>query len=131
MDVPAVLIHSGPGATCSSCNIVELKLREQPEVAPGMQIEVRHHAAHHVAVMVLRSGAQHPVVVVLILCAILQPEREISLWTAAQRDVFRWIEKSGCSAEQERELQFCSAGNGFNGGRVGSLLWPGDWGSGV
>src|ERR1700691_6642692 len=30
-----------------------------------------------------------------------------------------------------RKLQFCSAGNGFNGGRAGSGAGPGGWGSGV
>src|ERR1700733_13290290 len=54
-----------------------------------------HHSAQDVTVMVLRSGAEHPVAVVLILRAIFQPEREISLRIVPQANVFRWIEEIG------------------------------------
>src|ERR1700684_997636 len=58
-----------------------------------MQIEMWHHAAHHEAVMVLWSSAEHPVVVVFILRAIFQPEGDVSLWNAAEVNVFRRVEE--------------------------------------
>ena len=56
---------------------------------------MRHHAAQDVTVMVLRYGAQHPVVVVLILRAIFQPERDIPLRIVRQANVLRRIEEIG------------------------------------
>src|ERR1700761_202909 len=93
MHIPGVLIHSSPGPTCSPGNIIELKLREQPEIAPRMQIEMRHHAAKNVPVVVLRAFAQHPVIVVFVFGAILQPEREIPLRIVAQANVFCGIKE--------------------------------------
>jgi len=43
--------------------------------------------------MILRSAAEHPVVVVFILHSILQPEREIPLWTVTEVNIFRRIEE--------------------------------------
>src|ERR1700733_6805828 len=79
VDGPRILIRARSRTTRSPRHIVELEFREQPEIAPDMEIEMRHHAAQDVTVMVLRYGAQHPVVVVLILRAIFQPERDIPL----------------------------------------------------
>src|SRR6202453_3759759 len=44
---------------------------------------------------------------------------------------FTGSKKSVRFEESSRKLQFCSAGNGFNGGRAGSGAGPGGWGSGV
>ena len=78
MNIPRSLIHTRPWTTHSSRNIVELELGEQAEIPPDMEIEMRHHAAHYVTVMILRPGAEHPVVVVFVLRAISSP-REIYL----------------------------------------------------
>src|SRR5271170_2508412 len=44
---------------------------------------------------------------------------------------FTGSKKSVRFEESARKLQFCSAGNGFNGGRAGSGAGPGGCGSGV
>ena len=43
VDVPGILIHSSSRATHSPCRVVELEFREQPEIAPRMEIEMWHH----------------------------------------------------------------------------------------
>src|ERR1700677_3739539 len=93
MNISSVFINTLPGSTHSSRNVVELKLREEAEIRPGMQIEMRHHAAEHVAVMVLRPGAQHPVIVVFVFRAIFQSQRKIILGTGAHADVLDRVEQ--------------------------------------
>ena len=110
VDIPGGLVHARSWTTHSHCHIVELELREQPEIAPGMEIKMRHHAAHDVTVMVLRPGAQHPVVVVLILRAILQPEREIPLRPGAQANVFRRIEEIRIQSRMREEAPILLCG---------------------
>src|SRR3984885_16361812 len=74
-----------------------------------------HHAAQDVTVMVLRSGAEHPVAVVLILRAIFQPEREISLRIVPQANVFRWIEEIGMQRRPSKKAPVLLSGKWIQG----------------
>src|ERR1700733_775087 len=69
-----------------------------------------HHSAQHVTVMVLRSGTEHPIAVVLKLRAIFQPERDIPLPIVPQANIFRRIEEIGMQRRPSKKAPVLLSG---------------------
>ena len=95
MNVAAIFVYLGSRAAISVIFKVKLEFGKQAEVMACVEIEVGHHAVHYVTVVVLRSLAKHPGVVILVLHAVLESEREIELRVVAQRNVLNGIEEVG------------------------------------
>jgi hypothetical protein len=93
MNVAAVFVNLGPWAAIPAIFEVELELAKEAEVAAGMEIEMGHHSVHDVSIVVLRSGAKHPIVEILVFDAIFEPKREVQLRIFAERDVLYAVEE--------------------------------------
>src|SRR5271154_7046797 len=52
-----------------------------------------HHPVHDVSIVVLRTGAEHPVVVILVFDTVFEPQRKVELRIVAKPNVLRWVEK--------------------------------------
>src|SRR5271156_1111905 len=93
MNVAAVFINLGSWAAIPAVFEIKLELGEKAEVAAGMEIEMGHRPVHDVSVVVLRSGAEHPVVEIFIFDAVFEAQGEVQLRVFAKRNVLHGVEE--------------------------------------
>jgi hypothetical protein len=93
MDIAAVFVNSGPRPAVPAVGRVKFELGKEAEVITGMEIEMGHHPVHDVSIVVLRPGAKHPIVEILVFDSVFKSQREVFLWVFAQRNVLRRVEK--------------------------------------
>src|SRR5580658_8591910 len=58
-----------------------------------MEVEMGHHPIQDISMVVLRPGAKHPVVEVLVFDAVFQSQREVQIRVFAKRNVLHRIEE--------------------------------------
>ncbi len=79
MKISSIFIDVRPQTTISADTVVELQLCEEAQIRSIMQIDMWHHTAHHIPVVILRSRPKHPVIEIFVLRAIFETERGIML----------------------------------------------------
>ena len=73
MKISSIFIDAGARTTISAGTVVELQLREEAQIRSSMQIDVRHHTAHHIAIVILRACPKHPVIEIFVLLRYSRP----------------------------------------------------------
>src|ERR1700722_4856344 len=93
MNVPAVLVDSGPRSAVSPVGVVKFKLGKEARIFARVEIKMGHHSVHDVAIVVLRTGAKHPVVKILVFDTIFESKRKGEAGIAVEPNVLSWVEK--------------------------------------
>ena len=79
MNIAAVFIYIWPRTTVPTVFVVKFELGKQAEVPARMEIEMGHHPVHYVSILILRPGAKHPVVVILVFDTVFESQRKVQL----------------------------------------------------
>src|SRR5271155_5220971 len=93
MNIAAVFVNLGSRTSVPPVFEIKLELGKEAEVPASVEIEMGHRSVYHISIVVLGSGAKHPVVEILIFDAVFESQREVQLWVIARRDVFDGIEE--------------------------------------
>src|ERR1700679_164955 len=87
MKISSISIDASARTTISADTVVELQLCEEAQIRSSMQIDMWHHTAHHIAVVILRPCPKHPVIEIFVLRAIFETERGIMLRVTSPRHI--------------------------------------------
>src|SRR5271154_2150802 len=93
MNIAAVFVNLGSRTSVPPVFEIKLELGEEAEVAAGVEIEMGHRSVHHISIVVLGSGAKHPVVEILVFNAVFESQREVQLRICAKGNVLYGIEE--------------------------------------
>ncbi len=93
MNIAAIFVDLRAWTTVPPVLVVKLKLRKQAEVTARVEIEMGHHPVHDVSIVVLRSRAKHPVVVILVLDTVFESRRKVPLRVVAKWNVLDGVEE--------------------------------------
>src|SRR5277367_413878 len=93
MNIAAVFVNLGPWAAVPPFFEIKLELGEEAEVPAGVEIEMGHHPVHDESIVILRSGAKHPVVEILVFDAVFESQREVQLRICAKGNVLYGIKE--------------------------------------
>jgi hypothetical protein len=93
MNITAVFVDSRPWATVPPVGVIKLEFGKQAQVNARVEIEMGHRPVHDVAIVVLRTGAKHPVFEILVFDTVFESQREVQLWVFAKPNVLCLVEK--------------------------------------